>query len=94
MGIHARFALTNRAAIEAEIERLIAMLDELDGDCDLEDDDPAGGNVCDELHDTGEYYFLLPRYGVDQTQGPLNELEAERYQRRRMEERYRIGQRP
>ena len=50
MGIHADFrtVLHNRAAIESEIERLIAMLDAYDGDPDLEDDDPAGGNVEDE----------------------------------------------
>lgn len=37
MGIHASFALPNRAAIEAEIERLICLLDLADGDSDMED---------------------------------------------------------
>jgi hypothetical protein len=47
MGIHAEIhhVLWNRQQIEAEIERLIALLDEQDGDPDLEDDDPAGGNI-------------------------------------------------
>jgi hypothetical protein len=31
-------APTNRKSIENEIERLIALLDAVDGDCDLEDD--------------------------------------------------------
>lgn len=30
---------------------LIALLDLMDGDPDVEDDDPAGGDVCDEPHD-------------------------------------------
>ena len=36
------------------IERDIALLDALDGDCDLEEDDPAGGDICDEPHDPEE----------------------------------------
>lgn len=32
-------------------ERLLERLDDLDGDPDLEDDDPGGGNVTDEPHD-------------------------------------------
>jgi len=34
--------------LEDLIELLIARLDNLSGDCDLEDDDPGGGNVEDE----------------------------------------------
>lgn len=86
MGIHARFNLANRAAIEAEIERLISMLDDLDGDCDIEEDDPAGGNVEDERQaaEGEEFFRLLPRYGLDQTLGPINELEAYGLHRREM----------
>ena len=36
------------------IERDIALLDALDGDCDLEEDDPAGGDINDEPHDAEE----------------------------------------
>lgn len=76
MGIHADFGtmLPNREAIENEIERLIAVLDVLDGDPDLEDDDPGGGNVEDEPH-MGEgqgYYPDIPLYGIDQSKGAIN----------------------
>ncbi|MCP3732021.1 hypothetical protein M9978_16470 [Sphingomonas sp. MG17] len=37
-----------RDQIELAVELLIARLDAEDGDCDLEDDDPAGGNVEDQ----------------------------------------------
>ncbi len=43
-----------RRRIAERIEADIALLDALDGDCDLEDDDPAGGDVCDEPHDPEE----------------------------------------
>lgn len=36
MGIHERIALASRAAIKDRIERLIAMLDAIDGNPDLE----------------------------------------------------------
>ena len=79
MGIHAQFvtALANRATIEAEIERLIGILDVADGDPDSEDDDPPGGASEDE----GEGVRLLPAlpvYGADQSLGPVNEDEAVR----------------
>jgi len=91
MGIHAQFALVNRAAIEAEIERLIAMLDDLDGDCDLEEDDPAGGNVLDmELDEDAE--ALRPLYAEDQSAGPINALTAnQRYDLARQIETYSDG---
>lgn len=41
----------SRAAIEAEVDRLIGLLDLLDGDCDLEDGDPVGGDVEDEAQE-------------------------------------------
>lgn len=37
-----------RQAIESEIERLIAILDELDGDPDLEDECEDEGAQCDD----------------------------------------------
>lgn len=80
-----------RAGIEAEIEmcllrvdRLIARLDSMDGDCDLEDDDPAG----DFLDKRGEAPSddgsrILPDrpvYRMNQARGPLNHASAiERY---------------
>ena len=50
-------ALPSRQAIEDTIERLICMLDEIDGDTDLEPDVDAeainedGGDILDEPHD-------------------------------------------
>lgn len=73
----------DRFAIECQIEALIELLDQDDGDCDLEEDDWTGGNVEDERQDCG-HYLLPPIYGVDQTAGPLNEVEAYRAHRRAM----------
>lgn len=64
-----------RKAIEAEIERLIELLDTVDGDCDLEDDDPAGGNVDDEGEFDRSISPLAPRFGVDQSGDPTNVVE-------------------
>lgn len=57
-------------------------------DCQLQDPDAEeadwpGGNVEDEPQaaEGQDYYRLLPVYGVDQTLGPLNEIEAERQRR-------------
>ena len=52
-------------------------------DDDDEEDDWPGGNVDDEPQaaEGADYYRLLPTYGVDQTLGPLNEIEAERQRR-------------
>lgn len=69
-----------RVAIESQIEALIALLDEDDGDCDIEQDDDSGGNVLDEEHDLHEN--LIPIYGIDQAAGPTNEFEAKRAYRR------------
>jgi hypothetical protein len=43
-----------RRRIADRIEADLALLDALDGDCDLEEDDPAGGDICDEPHDPEE----------------------------------------
>lgn len=71
-----------REKIETEIETLLERVDQLlgrldraDGDCDLEDDDPAG-DILDKgeaLGDSGAGIMkTLPIYGVDQRTGPTN----------------------
>lgn len=65
-------ALPQRAAIEAAIEGLIGLLDLFDGDPDREDDDPDSDVT--ELGEPDPCRGLpLPRYGVDQSAGPVNE---------------------
>lgn len=73
-----------RLQIEQEVEHLIALLDAVDGDCDLEDDDPSG----DPLDMGGEASSddgrgLLPTrpiWALDQSGGPSNYREASREQ--------------
>ncbi len=88
MGIHAQFALANRRIIANEIERLIALLDLADGDCDVEDDDPAGDGLDERgecLTDDGsEMLRTFPLYGLDQSAGPVNEQEASFVRRREL----------
>lgn len=57
-----------RPAIERLTAGLIDGLDDLDGDPDLEDDDPAGGNVEDEGESLEAEGWCLPvgQYGSDQ----------------------------
>jgi len=80
--VHPQFVLANREAIENEIERLIALLDMCDGDPDLEDDDPAGDTLDEHGEAVGHHgqglLPTLPRYGLDQSLGPINHDEAER----------------
>ncbi|WP_419828187.1 hypothetical protein [Sphingomonas sp.] len=80
--LHPTYVLANRAEIEAEVERLIALLDMADGDCDLEDDDPAGDPLDIEGEapsDVGTAVMATrPIYGVDQSHGPTNEAAAYR----------------
>lgn len=86
--VQPNFVLANRALIENEIEWLIALLDTVDGDPDLEDDDPAG----DTLDEHGEaptengcdLLLAHPRYGIDQSLGPINEREAMRERHQQM----------
>lgn len=61
-----------RAALARLVQKAIDRMDDIDGDPDLEEDDPAGGDVCDELHDVREHYQPRPLYGVDQSKGALN----------------------
>lgn len=68
----AKIARLSRNEIEALTERLIDRLDALDGDPDLEDDDPAGGNSEDEGELDYSRGLPLPRYGIDQRRLPLN----------------------
>lgn len=60
----------DRQAIEQQIEALISLLDEIDGDPDLEPDhdsyDPCDHGEPDMFHRT------LPTYGADQSAGPIN----------------------
>lgn len=71
------------------IEALIARLDLLAGDPDLEDDDPAGDPLDRGEGDTFEgagggsgfdarFDGARPRYSLDQTRGPSNIAEATR----------------
>lgn len=77
MGAHFHLTPAHRARIEDHVEALIALLDADDGDPDLEDDDPA-----EDVLDLGEYdeARLLPRpkYGLDQSLGPVNGWDARR----------------
>lgn len=56
-----------RHELEAVTQRLLERLDEMDGDCDLEEDDDSGTDI-----DRGEFcyaeYAPAPDYGIDQTQ--------------------------
>ena len=86
--INAGLTAAERKAVKAEIERLIAALDALDGDCDLEEDDPAGGNVEDvcQVEDWRPDGFRLPPplYGDDQSKGPTNERQVRRFWERHL----------
>jgi hypothetical protein len=68
LGLSAR----DRYAIERQIEEL---LDAIDGDADLEEDDFPGDEADWEMDRTNP--IMLPRYGVDQSTGPINFQEAE-----------------
>jgi hypothetical protein len=59
-----------RDTLSEYIETLIALLDDMDGDVDLED----GGD-----REARETMPTLPRYAIDQSTGPVNEAEACRH---------------
>lgn len=87
MGIHAQFALANRREIEAEIERLIGLLDAADAPlADLEPEEDYGAEDCNEGEgDWGRGLLpILPQYGIDQSAGPVNEREGYRAHHARM----------
>lgn len=67
---------TARRSIGRAIDALIEVLDLIDGDPDIEDDDPAGGN-CEDLGEPDLSRGLpRPRWAIDQTLGPVNEDET------------------
>jgi hypothetical protein len=70
------------AHLSAIAEAAIFLLDQRSGDCDLEDDDPAGDplDIFGEFQsdDGREMFAMMPKYGADQTLGPINEAEARR----------------
>jgi hypothetical protein len=78
----AQNARINRRAIADAIERLVSILDEIDGDPDIEEDDWPGDPL-DQGELDGTRGVMLPRYDIDQTKGPINEAEAVREHRRR-----------
>lgn len=65
-----------RRSVTKTIEAMIELLDLLDGDPDLEDDDPAGGAADDLGEPELSKGLPLPRWGIDQRRGPLNEEEV------------------
>lgn len=79
--IMAGMAALRRYELESLAQHAIDRMDQIDGDPDWEEDDPTGGNVCDEPHDVNEYYPAPPLYGVDQSRGALNaHLIAQRHE--------------
>lgn len=62
----------SRHELEDLAQSLIDHLDAQDGDPDLEDDDPAGGNPEDDGEQLDYVGLPLPIYGVDQRREPLN----------------------
>lgn len=57
------------------IETMIAKLDDLQGDVDLEDDDPSIDPAAAGEREEG---ILAPIYGLDQSEGPINFDQAHR----------------
>lgn len=60
----------DRRAVEQQIEALIDLLDELDGDPDLEAEHDDHDDC--EWGEPLNYAHVLPVYGIDQSVGPLN----------------------
>lgn len=71
-----------RAELARLTERLIDRMDEMDDDPDFEDDDPSGGSADDvgEIEGWRDQELCMdpPRYGPDQSLGPVNEVDASR----------------
>ena len=91
MGAHFKLTTAHRAAIEDQVETLLALLDAMDGDCDLEpehDRCEAGDDGCGALYNhqgvrvwgssDEDRGVLKPVYGADQTAGPVNYEDASR----------------
>jgi len=64
----------DRKAVEQQIEALIDLLDQLDGDPDMEEDELAGDPL--DLGEDDGCMKMRPLYGVDQSRGPVNAHEA------------------
>ncbi len=61
-----------RRLLENAIQSMIDLLDAMDGDADLEDEEPEG-DIIEELGEGPEWStFVPPLYGVDQEKGPRN----------------------
>ena len=65
-----------RRRIIERIEADIALLDALDGDPDIEEDDPAGGDIQDEPHDPEEDAGADAKLEVDVWNGGLWSIEV------------------
>lgn len=68
--IHLGLSAFDRKAVERQIEALIDLLDQIDGDADLEPDHDAY-DPCD-YGEPDLYHRTLPAYAIDQSTGPLN----------------------
>lgn len=85
MGVHFKLTPSHRAAIEDQIEALIALLDGFDGDPDLEPEHDRCGAADDgcgrlEAHQARFAFrevLAVPFYGIDQDTEPTNQREAE-----------------
>lgn len=60
----------DRKAIERQIDALIDLLDQIDGDPDMEPDH-EDYDPCD-FGERREFMATVPIYGIDQSEGPLN----------------------
>jgi len=80
IGLATVLARMSRRRLEQLAEAIISHLDALDGDVDMEDDDPAGDDLDSkgEIEDWRPEGIVLPKplYGLDQSLGPINEREA------------------
>lgn len=61
----------DRKAIERQIEALIDLLDRIDGDPDMEPDHEDFDDT--DMGEPQNWMKTLPIYGIDQSEGPLNE---------------------
>lgn len=65
-----------RAILARLTARMIERLDELDGDPEMEDDDPAGADddlgEADPARPEPGFKAVLPTYALDQRRGPTN----------------------
>lgn len=77
-----------RHALDLLTQEMIDRLDALDGDPDLEPEDDIENDEhdgCEPDESRPEGIVLpLPQYAVDQSIGPINLVEADRFYRRRM----------